>query len=122
MKIVVIAVAILALAGCNRSLPGGYSVRHADRGKAWLQNPDGTLAAGGVIKNLYADNRRILVVAYASGDETGGPKPLDETCYVALLIDTSGGRAEQISMAEAGRQASTMSTVESYDRPCLRNA
>ena len=54
----------LAIAGCGPSLPGGYDVTYGDRGKAWLANPDGTLVHGALIKQLFKDDRHILLIAY----------------------------------------------------------
>jgi len=115
--------ATIAISACSASptLPGGYTVSHGDRGKAWLQNPDGTLAYAGLIKRLHRDERRILLVAYpvSYGGEAAPPYPLDDTCYVALVVDGPTRRVSQIHMAEADRLASHMSEVESYERPCL---
>jgi hypothetical protein len=121
-KRLLVALVLSATSGCSVSLPGDYSVSRGDRGKAWLQNPDGTLTHGGVIKDLYRDERHILLVAYpeVSGGAAAGRMPVDDTCYVALLIDAPTRRAEQVSVADAARRATNMSMVESYDRPCLK--
>jgi hypothetical protein len=115
--------AILAIGGCNASptLPGGYTVSYGDRGKAWLQNPDGTMAHAGLIKRLHRDDKRILLVAYpvSYGGEAASPYPLDDTCYVALVVDGPTRRVRQIRLAEADRLAARMLEVESYERPCL---
>lgn len=114
----------MAIGGCSASpvLPGGYTVSYGDRGKAWLQNPDGTLAHGGLIKQLQRDERRILLVAYPAsyGGEAAPPHPIDTTCYVALVVDGPTRRVTQISIAEAENLAARMTEVESYDRPCLK--
>ena len=112
--------AALAIIACSETLPGGYTVRHADKGKAWLRNPDGTLAHGGLLKDLYRDDRRILLIALAEGGEAGGRMPMDGTCYIALLIYAPDQRVHQVSVPEAAKQTEKMSLVESYKRPCLR--
>ena len=114
----------IAISGCSASptLPGGYTVSHGDRGKAWLQNPDGTMAYAGLIKRLHRDERRIVLVAHpvSYGGEAAAPYPLDDPCYVALVLDGSTRRMRQIHMAEADRLAARMWEVESYERPCLK--
>ena len=115
---------ILGIGGCNASpdLPGGYTVSYGDRGKAWLQNPDGTIAYAGLVKRLHRDERHILLVAYpvSYGGEVAPPYPLDDTCYVSLVFEGATRRVRQIRLAEAARLASRMSEVESYERPCLK--
>lgn len=117
-------VATLAIGGCGASptLPGGYTVNYGDRGKAWLQNPDGTMAHAGLIKRLHRDERRILLVGFpvSYGGKAAPPYPLDDTCYVALIIDGPTRRMRQIRLAEANRLAARMSEVESYKRSCLK--
>jgi hypothetical protein len=115
----------LLLGACSiagPSLPGGYAVRYADRGKAWLANPDGTLAHGALIKELYSDDRHILLISFAEtiDGEVGGPRPLDGNCYVALMIDSQSRQMGQVRLYEAKQLASRMSRVESYDRGCLQ--
>jgi len=116
--------ATIAIGGCNPApaLPGGYTVSYGDRGKAWLQNPDGTIAHAGLIKQLYRDERRILLVAYpvSYGGEVAPPYPLDDTCYVALVLDGPTRRVKQIRIADVDRLTARMSVVESYERPCLK--
>ena len=116
-----IALALSATFGCSAKLPGDYSVSHGDRGKAWLEHPDETLAHGGVIKELYENNQHILLVAYPEMlDGKAGRMPIDKTCYVALLIDAPRHRMRQVNMAEAARLATRMSSVEAHERPCLK--
>ena len=112
----------LAAAGCSPALPGGYSVRYADRGKAWLRNPNGTLAHGALIKQLFKDDRRILLVTFAAtlAGEVDGLRPLDGDCYVALVIQAEQHRMRQVRLAEAHRLAAKMDLVESYDRDCSK--
>ena len=116
--------AAVAIGGCSKSptLPGGYTVSYGDRGKAWLHNPDGTIAYAGLIKRLHRDERRILLVGYpvSYGGEAAPPYPVDDTCYVALVFDGSTRRMRQIHLADADRLAATMSEVDSYERPCLK--
>lgn len=123
MRALLLMLATIAVGGCGASpdLPGGYTVSYADRGKAWLQNPDGTIAHPGLIKQLHRDERRILLVAHPAsyGGEAAPPYPLDDACYVALVIDGPTQRVTQIRMAEAERLAARMSEVESYKRPCV---
>jgi len=104
------------------SLPGGYSVLYADHGKAWLRNPDGTLAHGGIVKDLYQDRARILVVAFPEGaeGEAAGRMPIDDTCWVALLVDASKRRVQQIKVADAAKLMQKMSVVTTSDIPCLK--
>ncbi len=115
--------AVLVIGGCDAvpTLPGGYTVSYGDRGNAWLQNPGGTTAHAGVIKRLLRDETRILLVAYPVSYEgqAAPPYPLDDTCYVALLVDGPTRRVRQIRLAEADRLAPRMLEVVSYDRPCL---
>jgi hypothetical protein len=113
----------LAVGGCGQDLPAGYSINHGDRGKAWLQNPDGTITYPGLIKELYRDSQgHILLVAYAAtyGGELARPAPIDRTCYVALLIDASKRSLKQITTAEAAKRSSDMEVVETHERPCLK--
>ena len=115
---------LLAIAGCSdvESLPGGYSILYADHGKAWLRNPDETLTHGGIVRDAYRDGERILIVAFPemSGGEEAGRMPLDDTCWVALLIDASKHRVRQIKMAEAAKISRKMSVVFTSDLPCLQ--
>jgi hypothetical protein len=119
-----LTLATIAIGGCSPSstLPGGYTISYGDRGKAWLKNPDGTIAHAGLIKRLYRDEKRILLVAHpvSYGGEAAPPYPLDENCYVALLVDASTQRMRQIHLAKADHLAARMSEVESYERPCLK--
>ena len=116
-----VGIALVTVTGCSSQLPNGYRVSHGDRGKAWLQNPDGTLAHGGLIKELYRDDRRILLIAYPEQlDGEPGRTPIDRTCYVALLIDSPGRQVRQITTGDAAQMATKMSVVEAYDRPCLK--
>jgi hypothetical protein len=121
-RLLTLAFTLLLLAGCEQSpsLPGDFRVMYADRGKAWLQNPDGSLTHGGLIKELYHDNRRILLLAQAVsyGGETVPPRPRDHSCYVALLVDGDTGDLRQIDMAEFEALSARMTPVESYERPC----
>ena len=112
----------LSLIGCGSTLPDGYSVTYGDRGKAWLANPDSTIAHGALIKRLYRGDEQLLLITYPQslGGEIEGPRPLDGTCYIALLIDTNRQRVRQIRMAEADRLSPTMDLVESSDAGCLR--
>jgi hypothetical protein len=113
--------ATLACGSPPPALPGGYSVTYGDRGKAWLANPDKTLAHGALIKQLFADDRHILLITFATtyGGEVAGPRPLDGNCYVALLIDGPRQRTRQIHLAQARRLSRKMTLVESYERGCL---
>ena len=120
--LILLVLGSLSLAGCSPSLPDGYSVTYGDRGKVWLSNPDGTLAHGAEIKQLYRDDGRLLLITSAAtiGGEIIGPRPLDGTCYVALLIDTDQRRMQQVRMAEADRLSANMTLVESSGRAgCL---
>jgi hypothetical protein len=125
-----IALALL-LGACSMigpSLPGGYTIIYADRGKAWLANPDGTIAHGALIQQLYKDDRRILLITYATtyasddgiGFRVEGPRPLDGNCYVALLIEGGTGETRQVRLAEADRLAAKMDLVASSSRGCVR--
>jgi hypothetical protein len=113
----------LVLSACSNepSLPGGYAISFGDRGKTWLQNPDGTLAHGAIIKRLHTDGRDILLISFAStsAGETVGPRPLDGNCYIALLIDSKEQRIRQVRLDEANRRASRMALVDSSNLDCL---
>ena len=116
---------LLAIAGCSEveNLPGGYSILYADHGKAWLRNPDETLTHGGIVKDVYQDRAHILVVAYPqmlSDGEAAGRMPIDDTCWVALLIDASKHRVQQIKFADAAKLMPKMSAVTTSDIPCLQ--
>lgn len=115
---------LLTIAGCSdvESLPGDYSILYADHGKAWLRNPDETLTHGGILKDVYQDGARILVVAFPemSGSEAAGRMPLDDTCWVALLIDASKHRIQQIKIADAAKLSQKKSVVTTSDLPCLQ--
>jgi hypothetical protein len=117
-------VACVALYACSNpatSLPGGYMVKHGDRGKAWLQNPDGTIAHGGLIKALYHDKRHILLLTYTTsyGGIASPPVPIDRSCYVALLFNVSTHSVKQLTVADAAKLSARMVRVETYERPCL---
>ncbi|RYG90202.1 MAG: hypothetical protein EON59_00290 [Alphaproteobacteria bacterium] len=113
---------LLASAGCAPSLPGGYSVSYADRGRAWLANPDRSLAHGALIDRLYHDDRYILLVTTAVSLDgvVEVPRPLDGNCKVAILIDVTQQRARQLRLADANRLAGNMVMVEDYNRGCLQ--
>lgn len=117
-RLILLVLGSLSVAGCNPSLPNGYSVTYGDRGKVWLSNPDHTIAHGAEIKRLYRDDRQLLLIteAAAIGGEVIGPRPLDGDCYVALLIDTDQERMRQVRMAEADRLSASMTLVESSGR------
>jgi hypothetical protein len=112
--------AVLVLGACAQALPGGYSVKYADRGKAWLMRPDGTLAYGGLIKQLYQAEHRILLVALAEDvtSEDNLPTRAGNDCYAAFLIDPDKQTMRRIALAEATILARSMIVSESYDRPC----
>ena len=120
-----IGIMALLLGACGiagTSLPDGYAVRHGDRGTAWLANPDGTLAHPALIKQLFRDDRRILLITFAATYEgkVEGPRPLDGNCYVAISIETREHRMSQVRLAEANSLAAAMTLVESSDRGCLQ--
>ena len=121
-RMVLLTVGCLSLIGCGSTLPDGYSVTYGDRGKAWLANPDGTIAHGALIKRLYRADDQLLLITYPEslGGEIQGPRPLDGTCYIALLIDTNRQQVRQIRMAEADRLSLTMNLVESSGSGCLQ--
>jgi hypothetical protein len=113
--------ALVGLGGCGESLPGGYTIHSADRGKAWLRNPNGTLAHGALIKQLFKDDRHVLLVTFAAtvDGEVDGLRPLDGNCYIALLIETDRRRMRQVRLSEARRLAAKMEEVASSARSCL---
>jgi hypothetical protein len=115
---------LLAVTGCSdvESLPGGYSILYADHGKDWLRDPDENLTHGGILKDAYQDGARILVVAWPemSGGEALGRMPVDDTCWVALLVDASKHRVQQIKIADAAKLSKKMSVVFTSDLPCLQ--
>jgi hypothetical protein len=121
--------AYLALAACTRetsagsaALPDGYAVISSDRGKTWLAEPNGSLVHGGLIKQLYKNDRHILLIAYEAETDgkVDGPRPLDNNCYVALLIASRERQTRQVRLAEAHRLASKMTLIESSERSCLQ--
>jgi len=120
--ILLLVVGGLSLFGCGPTLPDRYSVKYGDRGKAWLANPDGTIAHGALIKRLYRADDQLLLITYPAslGGEIEGPRPLDGTCWIALLIDTNRQQIRQIRMPEADRLSSGMDLVESSDASCLQ--
>ena len=115
--------ATIAIGGCSASpsLPDGYNVSYGDRGKAWLENPDGTIAHGALIKWLFKDDEHILLISFAAtlGGEIDGPRPLDGNCYVALFFNSKERQMRQVRLAEAHQLASHMSLVESFNERCL---
>lgn len=124
LVIVLIGLIALLTGACGifgPSLPGGYSVSYGDRGKIWLANPNGTMAHGALIKELYSDDRHILLISFPTmyGRVVEGPRPLDGDCYIALLIDSQSGQMRQERLAEARRLATRMRMVESSGRECM---
>ena len=120
-----LAVVALLLGACSVAgppLPGAYAVHYGDRGKAWLANPDGMIAHGALIKQLFSDGRHILLISFATtyGGQIKGPRPLDGNCYIALLIDSRTRDVRQVRLSEANHIAGTMSIVETYERGCLQ--
>jgi hypothetical protein len=121
---VLIGLAALLTGACGivgPSLPGGYSVRYGDRGKIWLANPDRTMTHGALIKELYSDDRQILLISFPTmyGGVVEGPRPLDGNCYIALLIDSRSRQMRQVRLAEARRLATRMRMIESSRGGCL---
>lgn len=119
-RMMLLIVASLSLTGCGPPLPDGYSVTYGDRGKTWLTNPDGTIAHPANIKRLYRSDDQLLLITYPAllEGQIVGPRPLDGTCFIALLIDTKRQQVRQIRMAEADKLASAMNQVESSDAGC----
>ena len=122
-NIVWIGLPVLLIGACGifgPSLPGGYSVSYGDRGKIWLANPDRTMAHGALIKELYSDDRYILLISSPTsyGGVVEGPRPLDGNCYIALLIDSRSGEMRQVRLAEARRVATRMRMIESSRGGC----
>jgi hypothetical protein len=113
----------LVLLACSNepTLPGGYAISFGDRGKTRLQNPDGTLAHGAIVKRLHTDGRDILLISFAatSAGEVVGPRPLDGNCFIALLIDSKEQQVRQVRLDEASRLASRMALVDSSNLGCL---
>ena len=103
-------------------LPGGYSIHFGGSGKAWLRRPDATLAHGALIKQLFKDDRHVLLITFTAtlGGEADGPRPLDGNCYIALLIDTKRRHTRQVRLAEARELATKMDPVLSSEQGCLQ--
>jgi hypothetical protein len=126
IRTALLMIALLATGACGVSrgepLPGGYSVSYADRGKAWLVNPDGTTAHAALIKQLFKRDGYVLLVTYAAtyGGKVEGPRPLDGNCYIALLIETDRQQVRQVRLAEAHQLAAKMELVASYARGCVQ--
>jgi hypothetical protein len=66
MRLVLMIVALTSLSSCSDlKLPSGYTVRQADRGKAWLRDPDETVLLShlmGVAQDdpyIFAETRRL---------------------------------------------------------------
>ena len=73
------------------------------------------------LANHNAIRRPVGWLRYAVSYEgkAAPPYPLDDNCYVALIIDGTSRLVKQIRLAEADHLAAEMLEVESYDQPCL---
>ena len=117
----VVVGSLLVSNGCSdqQAVLGGYTVLYADRGKAWLQNPDGTIAHDGLLQQLYRDERHILIVSNVIDDRAiVRPLSSDGGCLAAQLIDSRTHKKRQIRLAEAIAKARTMMWVASTSRKC----
>jgi len=72
----------LALSSCDtQDIGQGYELRFADRGKQWIQNPDGTLADGETVLSVWSDDE---VIIYQVRDHP----PLD--CIYRMIRKSDG--------------------------------
>ena len=121
MRKTVSALCLLVASCGDQPLPGGYTVVESAMNREWLKGPDGFIVAPGLIQRLYRDENSILVISLAasSDGEPIPPRPLDRTCFVALLINASTKQTTQITVLQANKLAERMEAVIVRDRSCI---
>jgi len=116
-----VGLTVLAFAGCAaEKLPNGYTISQSPMNKEWLQDPDGIIVTPGVIQRLFLDRNIIIVIAKSahSGDSAIPPFPIDNSCFIALSINTETRKIDQITLAEANRLGANMTEIVSHNRAC----
>lgn len=117
----IFALSLLLLGGCSAdALPNGYAIQESGANREWLQNPDGSMVVPGLLKSLYRRGDQLLLVAHAASadGEPLRPRPVDNTCFVALSLNTSTGKTSQVTLATANKLAMGMTKVISTNRDC----
>ena len=57
----VLVAVCLALSSCDtQGIGQGYSIKFADRGKAWIQKPDGTVVDSDTVLSVWSDDQVIV--------------------------------------------------------------
>jgi hypothetical protein len=121
MRRPIFALSVLLATGCSPNpLPNGYAIQESGMNREWLQNPDGSMVVPGPMKGLYRKRDQLLLIAHvASADgQPLPPRPIDNTCFVALSVDTATGKASQVTLATATNLAKEMTEVFSTNRDC----
>jgi hypothetical protein len=116
-----VGLTVLAVGGCAaEKLPNGYTISQSPMNKEWLQDPDGMIVTPGLIERLFLDRNRIIVIAQAahSGGSAIPPLPIDNSCLIALSINTETRKVDQITLAEANRLTANLTELVSHNRGC----
>lgn len=114
-----LAFGVLAIAGCSDQLPGGYTIRVADRGKTWLQDPDNFM----VLSNVTAvghDDRRVFT-------ETRDLRETPPYGYAECqyhVTDTATGKTVRVATQDSGavqrlREQIRRTRIDRSSRSCL---
>lgn len=117
----IFALAVLLMGGCSAdTLPNGYTIQESGMNREWLQSPDGLTVVPGLMKSLYRRGNQLLLVAHVASTDGQAllPTPIDNTCFVALSVDTATGKTDQVTLATANRMAKGMTKVFSTSRDC----
>jgi hypothetical protein len=119
--ILLVGLTVLAVGGCAaEELPDGYTISQSAMNKEWLQDPDGMIVTPGLIQRLFRGRNRIVVIAKAaySGGSAIPPFPIDNSCFIALSINTETRQIDQITLAEANRLSANLTEIVSHNRGC----